>query len=206
MRYDARGHGRSSGTQQERDYGWDRLAGDLLSLLDYAVPGEKVHGVGPSMGTATLLHAAVREPSRFASLTLMAPPTAWHSRRAQADEYRAKANLVEQEGIGAFIELGNAAPAPPALANVPHTLPEIPSELLPTVLRGAAAADLPGKSEIAHLEIPTLILTWTQDPTHPRLTATTLNALISTSRLITAGSPKDLMTWSQLLAEHVRAT
>jgi len=77
LRYDARGHGRSTGRKVPEDYQWQSLADDLLRLLDHWFPGERVHGVGPSMGTGTLLHAASREPDRFTGLTLMVPPTAW---------------------------------------------------------------------------------------------------------------------------------
>ena len=45
---------------------------------------ERVHGVGPSMGTGTPLHAASREPERFTGLTLWCHPTAWETRPAQA--------------------------------------------------------------------------------------------------------------------------
>ncbi|WP_415847649.1 alpha/beta fold hydrolase, partial [Tsukamurella strandjordii] len=80
LRYDARGHGRSTGRTVPEDYRWSNLADDLLRLLDERFPGERVHGVGPSMGTGTLLHAAVRDPQRFSGLTLMVPPTAWETR------------------------------------------------------------------------------------------------------------------------------
>lgn len=49
-------------------------------------PGERVHGVGPSMGGATLLHTACRQPDRFSGLTLMVPPTAWETRAAKSAE------------------------------------------------------------------------------------------------------------------------
>ena len=44
LRYDARGHGRSSGSTTPGDYRWDRLAEDLLALLATVFPGEVVHG------------------------------------------------------------------------------------------------------------------------------------------------------------------
>lgn len=84
LRYDARGHGESTGRKVPEDYQWQSLADDLLRLLDHWFPGERVHGVGPSMGTGTLLHAASREPDRFSGLTLMVPPTAWETRPLQA--------------------------------------------------------------------------------------------------------------------------
>lgn len=203
LRYDARGHGSSSGTDRESDYGWDALAEDLLMLLDAVAPGEKVHGVGPSMGTGTLLHAAAADRRRFSTLTLVTPPTAYKRRRAQGDVYRANAELVERGGLAALLEIGNTAPVPPALADAPETRPTVPAELLPTVLRGAAATDLPPKKRIARIEVPTLILAWTGDRTHPLKTARTLRELIDDSRLIVARSPYGVMAWPGLFAEHV---
>jgi len=203
LRYDARAHGRSTGTDREADYGWDALADDLLALLDRVAPGESVHGVGPSMGTGTLLHAAVADRRRFTSLTLVTPPTAWKRRRAQGDLYRANADLVERGGIAAFVALGDTAPVPPALADAPETRPAVPPELLPTVLRGAAATDLPKPKKIHRIEAPTLILAWTGDRTHPLKTARTLRELIPDSRLVVARSPYGIMAWPGLFAEHV---
>ena len=203
LRFDARGHGRSTGTTSASDYGWDRLADDLLALLDHVAPGERVHGVGPSMGTGTLLHAAVRAPDRFASLTLAVPPTAWKTRRAQGDTYRRNAELIEREGLAAFVALGSAAPVPPALAEAPDTLPAVAPELLPTVMRGAAGTDLPHRKGIVRLTVPTLILAWTGDRGHPLSTAKKLHSRIYGSRLVVARTPYGIMAWPGLFAEHV---
>ena len=54
LRYDARGHGGSTGRTVPRDYTWPRLAEDLLALLEDRFPGEAVHGAGPSMGCAPM--------------------------------------------------------------------------------------------------------------------------------------------------------
>lgn len=203
LRYDARGHGGSTGSAAPADYHWPSLAGDLLALLDHVAPGEQVHGVGPSMGTATLLHAAVREPARFASLTLVVPPTAWESRREQAYRYLAHADLVQREGLEAFIELGNTGPVVPALAEAPRTLPSVPEELLPIILRGAAATDLPEPDQIATITVPTLLLAWSDDPTHPMSTAKRLRELLPESRLVVARTPYGIMAWPGLFADHV---
>lgn len=203
VRVDARAHGGSTGTREPLDYGWDRLAEDLLAVLDVVAPGEVVHGVGPSMGTGTLLHAALADPRRFASLTLMVPPTAWGSRRAQAEVYRTQASLIEREGLAAYLAAGSASPVPPALAGAPLTQPSIVEELLPTVLRGAAGTDLPPKHAVRGIRVPTLILAWSGDPTHPLRTATRLHELIEGSRLVVARTPYGVMAWPGLFAEHV---
>ncbi|WP_151525522.1 alpha/beta fold hydrolase [Serinicoccus kebangsaanensis] len=203
LRYDARGHGRSTGTAVAGDYDWRRLADDLLALLDHVAPGEKVHGVGPSMGSGTLLHAAVVDPARFASLCLVVPPTAWATRPAQAESYRADAALIEAEGVGAFVHRASTAPGPPALADAPETEPSVPEALLPTILRGAAGTDLPAPAEVARITTPTLVLAWEDDPAHPVSTATALGELLSRSRLVVAQTPYGLMAWPGLAAEHI---
>ncbi|GEP47347.1 alpha/beta hydrolase [Microbacterium saccharophilum] len=203
LKYDARGHGSSTGTREQASYRWDRLAVDLLALLDHVAPGESVHAIGPSMGTGTLLHAAARDPDRFASFTFALPPTAWGTREAQAEGYRASADLIEEHGIEAFIEQGGTAPVPPALADAPITYPEVSEALLPTIMRAAAASDFPDPAAVAAIRIPTLILAWTGDPSHPLRTATRLHELIGGSRLVVARTPYGVMAWPGLFAEHV---
>ncbi|MFV0374052.1 alpha/beta fold hydrolase [Microbacterium sp.] len=203
LRYDARGHGRSSGSSDSGDYRWDRLAADLLALLDHVAPGETVHGVGASMGAGTLLHAAVADPQRFATLTLLTPPTAWGLRAAKAQHYLAGAALIEAEGIAAYEESGSTAPVPPALADAPATGLAVAEELLPTVLRGAAATDFPSPDHVRGIGVPTLVLAWSQDPTHPLRTARRLSELIPRSELVVARTAYGVMAWPGLFAEHV---
>jgi len=206
LRYDARGHGRSTGRSVPEDYRWSHLAGDLLRLLDAWFPGERVHGVGPSMGAGTLLHAAVREPDRFAGLTLVVPPTAWDTRAAKAAEYVAAAEVVEQRGIAAFVEAGRLAPRPPATVETPLTVPDVDEALLPTLLRGAALTDLPSPPALAALaerDLPVTVLAWTEDPAHPVSTARALADLLPQTRLVVAATPADLATWPDLLREDV---
>ncbi|WP_323791418.1 alpha/beta fold hydrolase [Nocardioides sp.] len=203
LRYDARGHGLSSGRLVADDYRWDRLADDLLLLLDHVFPGESVHGVGPSMGTGTLLHAATVAPARFDGLTLVVPPTAWETRRQQASTYEAGARLIEDHGIAAFVALGDAALPPPAAAGAPRTVPDVAEALLPTVLRGAATADFPERAAIAALSVPTLVLAWTDDPSHPLSTAEELHALLPCSELVVAATSDEIEEWPELLAAHV---
>ncbi|MCW3158718.1 alpha/beta fold hydrolase [Micropruina sonneratiae] len=205
LRYDARGHGSSTGSPEAASYTWPRLAGDLLALLDQLAPGEPVHGVGTSMGSATLLHAALRAPDRFASLTLVVPPTAWETRKAQAQRYLANADVVEAHGIEAFVELGATVPDPPALAGAPQSLPSVEESLLPSVMRGAATSNLPPLQEVAELAVPTLILGWADDPSHPVRTAELLHAAIANSRRVVARTPYGIMAWPALFADHVTA-
>lgn len=203
LRYDARGHGRSTGLPEPAHYRWENLADDLLRLLDRWFPGEQVHGVGPSMGTATLLHAAVREPERFSGLTLLVPPTAWATRVTKGDEYRAAAQVIEQDGLDTFLEAGRLAPVPPATAGLPETQPDVDVSLLPALFRGAGSSDLPAADAIARITAPTTILAWINDPAHPLSTAEALVGLLPSATLEVAATRVDLETWPSVLAADV---
>ncbi|WP_010524106.1 alpha/beta fold hydrolase [Nesterenkonia sp. F] len=206
LRCDARAHGASTGRPVAADHTWPQLAEDLLTVLETMLPGEAVHAVGPSMGAATLLHAALAEPERFASLTLLVPPTAWDTRAAQAELYRRTAAVAESRGVEGFVRMRAQAEPPPALAGRPRRdEPAVAAELLGPVLRGAADSDLPAPERIATLQIPTLILAWTEDPAHPVATAERLHELIGGSRLGVAATPEQLDAWPTRVAEHVAA-
>ncbi|WP_022872739.1 alpha/beta fold hydrolase [Nesterenkonia alba] len=204
LRYDARGHGFSTGRPVPYDYVWPRLASDLLALLDHVAPDQRVHAAGPSMGTATLLYAALADPERFATVTLMVPPTAWETRLAQSESYRASADLVEEEGIGAFVRVSQSVLPPPALADRPkEKVPAVSQELLPSIFRGAAMTDLPPKEQVAGLRIPAQILAWVDDHAHPVSTAEELHRLLPVSQLSIAETPEDLQTWPRRTARFV---
>jgi len=203
LRYDARGHGLSTGRSVPEDYQWQSLADDLLRLLDHWFPGERVHGVGPSMGTGTLLHAASREPDRFTGLTLMVPPTAWETRPAQAANYQVAAALIESDGVGAFLATTRGATPPPATIGAPETAPDVADAILPSLLRGAALSDLPDPGAVARIDVPTTILAWVDDPGHPLSTAEALAALLPQATLTVAHTPGDVEAWPNILSQDV---
>lgn len=84
--YDLRGHGRSA--MPEIGYTPEVMAGDLLGLLDH-LGISRCHAAAHSFGGSILLHAALRAPDRFATLTLadarlrcfqpLLTPRAWHN-------------------------------------------------------------------------------------------------------------------------------
>ncbi len=203
LRYDARGHGRSTGRVVPEDYRWEVLAEDLLRLLDAWFPGERVHGVGPSMGAGTLLHAAARAPDRFAGLTLLVPPTAWETRVAKAADYRLAAEVVAEQGMAAFVEAGRLVAPPPATVGVPETVPDVAEALLPSLLRGAALTDLPAPEDLTGLGVPTLVLAWTGDPSHPLSTAEALLEVLPDARLEVASTPHQVAQWPARLHDEV---
>jgi len=205
LRYDARGHGLSPGTVDPADYTWSALAGDLAGLLDREFPGRAVHGVGASMGAATLLHAAVREPGRFVSLTLAIPPTVWQWRREQSEVYELAARQVERWGGQRWARLTHRPPTSPAVdPGRPFAGPDVADQWLPAVFRGAARTDLPPREEIGRLRMPVLLLAWPEDASHPLAVAQHLRGLLPDARLAVARSPADVAAWPGIVGRFVR--
>ncbi|GAB6902976.1 alpha/beta fold hydrolase [Kineosporia succinea] len=133
VRYDARAHGESTGTAVPELYTWENLALDLLTVKSHVSPADPVDVIGSSMGTGTILHAALREPSAFRRLVLVIPPTAWETRAANSLRNEEAAARIEREEVAGqpddFL--------PPALAGTTWSFePEVPLELLPAVFRG----------------------------------------------------------------------
>lgn len=203
VRYDAAGHGGSPGSDDPERYRWPALADDLLALLDAVDADDPVDAVGVSMGTGTILTAAVRHPERFRRLVLALPPTAWGTRSAQAAAYRQMADMIEERGWGALAEwmASSPMPLPPVLEERGAALQtQLRPETAATVLRGAALSDLPEPSAIAALRMPVLLLPWTGDPGHPLSTAERLHELLPDSQLVVAEHATDADTWPDRVA------
>lgn len=207
VRYDARGHGGSTATPEPSDYEWENLAQDLLALLDEVAPGERVAGIGSSMGTATLLHAALLDPDRFSRLVLTSPPTAWETRAAQAGFYRQLADQVEEQGLSVLEEQLLQGPTPPpAFGDVDLTADGlgIDEDAMPTIFRGAAGSDLPSPSALAEMQVPSLLLAWSGDPGHPVVSASLLAEYLPDAVLRVAATPEQLARWGGYTAEFLR--
>ncbi|MEU9144979.1 alpha/beta hydrolase [Streptomyces sp. NPDC048349] len=203
VRYDARGHGRSTGRPVEADYTYASLADDLLGLLDHLGATDPVDAIGSSMGCGTCLHAAVRAPDRFSRLVLLLPPTAWATREAHARANRAAADTVERDGPGDWSGARGDPHRPAVVADVPEFPPTPPQTLLPSVLRGLADSDLPAPALLAALRCPALILTWVDDPGHPVSTAAALADCLVGAQLHLSRTRADVRTWGVRIADFL---
>jgi pimeloyl-ACP methyl ester carboxylesterase len=198
IRYDARSHGEAATSPDPDDHRWDRLALDMLAVADEHGLDRFTAG-GASMGCATTLHAAVRAPGRIEAMVLVIPPTAWETRAAQAALYDGFAALSAEE-----IRRGMALrPVAPIFADEPELArrpPDIPDEVLATVLTGAGRSDLPPKGELRRLDQPALILAWDTDPGHPVSTAEALHELLPNSELSVAATLAEVRRWPARVA------
>jgi len=194
IRYNARGHGNGYASIRATDFCWQSLALDLLQLADQLGLGNLLAG-GASMGASTALYAALRAPQRVKGLVLVSPPTAWHRRSQQASQYLRSAwlaLLLGGRGIAwlAARDLQRSLPGWMGYSQrekVKRTLPLLYRYrrlTLWAIFRGAALSNLPPKDRIRALaHIPTLILTWSDDPVHPVETAEELHRLLPNSTL-----------------------
>jgi pimeloyl-ACP methyl ester carboxylesterase len=206
VRYDARGHGRSTGEPDEGHYRWPFLAGDLIAMADEVRGGEPVDWIGESMGAGALLWAATRSPARFRRLVLMIPPTTGETRVAATAGYGAAAAEVEKIGKAAWMGGAEEDPGPEIFAGLTGYGAgiDVSEALLPSALRGAAGTDLPPREAIAALTHPTLVLAWETDPTHPVSTADYLAETLPDARRHVSATVADIRTWPSRIVEFLR--
>jgi pimeloyl-ACP methyl ester carboxylesterase len=198
VRYDARSHGEAVTSTDPDAHRWDRLATDMLAVADDHGLDRFTAG-GASMGCATTLHAARLAPERIEAMLLVIPPTAWETRSAQAAYYAGLAALTPAQLKAGMLE----RPVPELFADEPELArrpPDIPEEVLATVLTGAGRSDLPPKDDLRTLTQPTLILAWETDPVHPVSTAEALHELLPNSELSVAATLADVRRWPERVA------
>ena len=201
VRYDARGHGDCEAMQYyERPYRWPAMVDDMLRAAGNSEP---FVGGGVSMGCAVALWAALRAPRRVQALVLAVPPRAWEDREPDATRYEEAARTVEEHGLPAWAEVLRGQPQPRILADelpaarevgIRHLL-AMDEKVVPAVLRGAAASDLPSRDELRTIVVPTLILAWADDPSHPLATAEALAEHLVLSELEVAHELAGVRAW-----------
>ncbi len=208
VRYDARGHGTSEGTQDPAHYRWDSLAQDALAIHHTMASPAKAWVVGgASMGAATTLHLAVSHPEVVAAMILVIPPTAWATRAAQREQYQKGAEFVRQRGKAAYVAAANLMPVITLFADDPDAArfaPDITEALLPIVLEGAASSDLPAEAELRALSMPALILAWDTDPGHPVITAQRLAEYLPHNELHVAATLAQVRGWGPTITHFLQ--
>jgi 3-oxoadipate enol-lactonase len=107
--YDARGHGASAPAAD--GYGYDRLADDLVELLD-VLGLDRAVLAGASMGAHTALRVALRAPERVAGLVVVTPA---FDPGADPDEgWDRLADGLESGGVEGFVAAYDASRLQPA--------------------------------------------------------------------------------------------
>jgi pimeloyl-ACP methyl ester carboxylesterase len=212
IRYDARGHGASEASDLATDYHWANLGTDMLGVAD-AVGATRFIAGGASMGCVTALCAACAAPERIDALFLVVPPTAWETKAARAEVLNDLARVVETQGLAALVEVLKKSPLLPqflvnafpdwATCHLRH-IAALPERIVPAIFRGAALSNFPPRDQIQTLPMPTLILAWADDASHPVATSTELVGLLPQAQLHVASSVQELQTWPDLLRDFVQ--
>ncbi|MFW0785382.1 3-oxoadipate enol-lactonase [Gordonia sp. CPCC 206044] len=166
VRYNTRGHGGSPVPQGP--YTIDDLADDVIALLDRLdIP--RAHVVGLSLGGATALRLAVRNPDRVANLGLLCtaaffpPPSAWTDRAAtvRADGTGAVAEAVVQR----WFTSEHLEQNPESRTYHEKMVAATPAEGYASCCEVLATMDQRG--DLATITAPTLAIAGADDPATP---------------------------------------
>jgi 3-oxoadipate enol-lactonase len=208
IRFDARGHGKSENSSEPEDYRWDNLAHSMWQVAD-SYGKEKVVLGGASMGCATALHAACQRPRDVKGLVLVTPPTAWQWREGRKRGYLVTAKLVKFTRALPFRLLGllrlkkSENFQKNMLSIMVRHLARVKPEGVVGAMRGASLSDFPPREELARLEIPTLILAWPGDATHPLAVAEELHNILPNTQLQVMSHVSDPYKWPLLVREFI---
>jgi len=183
LRYDTRGHGRSS--TPPGPWSIAALADDAAGLLDALGIGS-AHFVGLSMGGMVGQQLGARFPARVLSLSLcdtaseMPPREMWEERLAIARS-QGIAGLAEGTLKRWFTE--------PFSRRAPGDIEKVRGMILGTGVEGymacaGAIRDMAQTTMLLAIAAPTLVLTGRQDPATTVAHATVLHRVIAGSRLV----------------------
>jgi 3-oxoadipate enol-lactonase len=166
LRYDTRGHGKSSVTAG--DYSIEQLGRDVLGLLD-SLGLERVHFCGLSMGGMIGMWLGIHAPDRLHRLVLcntaacIGTKETWNARIATVHKDGMKgmaAAVIERWFTPEF-----RASCPEAVAKAQRRLENAPPEGYAACC--AAIRDMDQSQEIASIKAPTLVVYGASDPVIP---------------------------------------
>src|SRR3954471_20043762 len=174
--YDARAHGVSNPAPEPQDYGYERLAQDLLTVLDDRGVDRAVLA-GASMGAHTLIKFALDQPDRVAGLVVMTPAYDPEDRRPGAmDRWDRLAKGLREGGVEGFVEAYGTPAVPEKWLETidrvlhqrlaAHEHPDALADALREVPRSRPFEDW---SELRAIDAPTVIVASRDevDPEHP---------------------------------------
>jgi 2-succinyl-6-hydroxy-2,4-cyclohexadiene-1-carboxylate synthase len=166
---DLPGHGESTAPADPARYALDRLAGDLLGLLD-ALGLDRVAVLGYSMGGRAALHFALAHPDRVAGLVLESASPGIESDAERAERVASDAALadeIERDGVEAFVMRWEWLALWASQASLPAEVRQrLRTQRLANSARGlanslrgsGAGADRPVLDRLRGLDVPTLLV------------------------------------------------
>ena len=207
--YDARGHGHSTPAPAPSAYGYERLARDLLVVLD-SVGIERAVLAGASMGAHTAVRFALDHPERVAALGLITPAfdpatqtTGADGRDAFAD-WDALARGLREGGVEGFLAAYDFSTVPDTWRATVETVvrqrlsshehPEAVADALEVVPRSQPFVSF---DELARIQVPTTVVASRDeaDPSHPLAMGERYEQAIPGAELIVEEPGRSPVAW-----------
>jgi pimeloyl-ACP methyl ester carboxylesterase len=204
---DARGHGRSAPAPAADAYGYDRLARDLLAVMD-SLQIQRATLAGASMGAQTIVRFALEHPERVAALGLITPAFDPDTHMAGSSEelaaWDALARGLREGGVEGFMAAYDFKAVPDAWrATVEkvvhqrlsaHDHPEAVADALGVVPRSRPFECF---EELARIEAPTIVIASRDeaDPGHPLAVGERYAQAIRGARLLVEESGQSPLAW-----------
>lgn len=204
--YDTRGHGRSTPAPDRGAYGYERLARDLLCVLD-ALDVERATLAGASMGAHTIARLALDHPERVAAVGLITPsydPAADMTNPDAFAGWDALAQGLREGGVEGFLAAYDFSSVPDAWRATVETVvrqrlsahdhPEAVADALEAVPRSRPFARI---EELAGIAAPTIVVASRDeaDPGHPLAVGERYAQAIPGARLLVEEQGRSPLAW-----------
>jgi pimeloyl-ACP methyl ester carboxylesterase len=204
--YDARGHGRSAPAPDRGAYGYERLASDLLAVLD-ALGVDRAVLAGASMGAHTVVSFALRNPGRVAGLGLITPaydPALDTTGPDAFADWDALATGLREGGVEGFLAAYDFSTVPGAWRGTVETVvrqrlsahdhPEAVADALEVVPRSRPFERI---EELGAIQAPTLVIASRDeaDPGHPLAVGERYALAIPGAKLIVEDPGQSPLAW-----------
>lgn len=202
--YDARAHGQSDPAADPGDYGYPRLAADLLAVLDDRGI-ERAVLAGASMGAHTLTAFALAHPERVAALALLTPafdPDDQDPRRLERWDRLSEG--LREGGVAGFVAAyGTPDVAPQWRKTIDrvlhqrlaaHDRPEAVADALRAVPR---SRPFERWEDLAAIDAPTVVVASRDeaDPEHPYAIGERFAGAIAGARLVSEKPGDSPLAW-----------
>ncbi len=191
--YDARGHGESGFTEDQRDYSWAAHAEDMRALLD-ELSIERACIGGGSMGAGVSAAFALAHPERVEKLVLIAPPPLSDTINIAQQVFGSFAAMVEAMGLDQAVAMVMQIPQYAELEKTDRAqfqmlrdwlLSQHPRAVIYAIRGLLFGPPLPA-DRFGEIRAPALIVAHRDDPVHPQATSERLHETIAGSRLVVA--------------------
>jgi pimeloyl-ACP methyl ester carboxylesterase len=212
LAYDARAHGASDPAPEPGDYGYSRLARDLLAILD-ARDIDRAVLAGASMGAHTITAFALAHPERVAALALLTPAYDPGDPR-DFDRWDALSAGLREGGVEGFIAAYGEPKVPAQWRDTifrvlqqrlsAHEHPDALADALRVVPR---SRPFEAWEELSAIEAPTVVVASRDDadPEHPYAVGERYAEAIPRARLVSEEPGQSPLAWQGAQVSRVIA-